>query len=487
MALLSAGTVFVFIFLFALAFMMQRRAHETMTAAHVLAQGATEINILTSRYLGNPQARHKAQWVLTYNSLLKVLREMPVREAEIGVVVNRMLQNLVEMKALFTELDAVSEKAAFELSASNNGVSTDAAARATNKANALIKTAAELTGDAFRLLRASDMQITNLNHRIVESFTVFSILLALAVLLSSRALSRSISDPINRLRAGTEIIGSGNLDFRTSIRSDDEIGRLSESFDHMTTSLKAITVSRDELAREIAERKRTEEELERSNRELEQFAYVASHDLQEPLRMVASYVQLLERKYKGRLDEPADKYIHFAADGALRMQKLIEGLLAYSRVTTRGGEFKRVDLNQVFHDAVSNLSAAIQESRANVAREELPKVSGEETQLLQLLQNLIGNAVKFRKPDVPPQVHISAQKKKSEWVFEVRDNGIGIKKENFDKLFQIFQRLHTREEYAGTGIGLAVCKKIVERHGGRIWLDSVPGEGTSFFFTIPFR
>jgi light-regulated signal transduction histidine kinase (bacteriophytochrome) len=169
------------------------------------------------------------------------------------------------------------------------------------------------------------------------------------------------------------------------------------------------------------------------------------------------------------------------------MQKLIEGLLAYSRVATRGGEFKRVGLNQVFHDAVANLSTAIRESGANVAREELPEVTGEETQLLQLLQNLIGNAVKFRKPDVPPQVHISAQKEENEWVFEVRDNGIGIEKEHFDAVFQIFKRLHTREEFAGTGIGLAVCKKIVERHGGRIWVESVPGEGTTFFFTIPIR
>ncbi len=248
------------------------------------------------------------------------------------------------------------------------------------------------------------------------------------------------------------------------------------------------------VQRNITERKRAEEERERllaglarSNKELEQFAYVASHDLQEPLRMVASYVRLLEQKYKGRLDEKADKYIHFAVDGALRMQKLIEALLSYSRVATRAAEFKRVDMNRVYAEASTNLSAFIVESKARVRSGELPAVSGDEIQLLQLLQNLIGNAVKFRKPGVTPEVQISAVREKEEWLFSVSDNGIGIEKEYFDRVFQIFQRLHSQAEYPGTGLGLAVCKKIVERHGGRIWVESAPGQGTTFFFTLPLE
>jgi PAS domain S-box-containing protein len=246
--------------------------------------------------------------------------------------------------------------------------------------------------------------------------------------------------------------------------------------------------------KDITERKQAEEERERlisdlgrSNRELEQFAYVASHDLQEPLRMVASYVQLLQKRYKGKLDVKADQYIHFAVDGALRMQKLIEGLLAYSRITRRGADFRTVDTNHIFSQAVSNLSAAIQDSMAIITKDHLPAVPGDENQLIQLFQNLIGNAMKFRKPDTPPLVHVSAKRGEAEWIFSVRDNGIGISPEYYDRVFLIFQRLHTRQEYPGTGIGLALCKRIIERHNGHIWVESVPGEGTIFFFTIPFE
>ncbi len=473
MALMSAGTAFIFVFFFAVAFRMQSEAQARMTASDAIMKAASEINIVGSHYLMSPGDATRIQWVRTYDSLVGTLERMPVKEAEDRAIVEGMLSILARMKELFAELAAASEQGRFT--------------RPSPLADEMIMLAGDVTIGASSLVAVSDAEIKTLNRRIIITLTVFSLLLVVAVLLTSTALGRSISVPINRLREGADIIGSGNLDYRTGIRSGDEIGGLSESFDHMTESLKAITVSRNELAREIAERKRTEEELERSNRELEYFAYIASHDLQEPLRMISGYVSLLERKYKGRLDDQADKYIHFAVDGAKRMQKLIEGLLAYSRVATRGGRFKRVDLNRVFDEAASNLSAAIRESGAGVTRDELPEVTGEETQLLQLLQNLIGNGIKFRKPDVPPRVHVSARLQESEWLFEVRDNGIGIEKKYFDRVFQIFQRLHTREEYAGTGIGLAVCKRIVERHGGRIWVDSVPGEGTSFFFTVPVR
>lgn len=261
---------------------------------------------------------------------------------------------------------------------------------------------------------------------------------------------------------------------------------------HISEEAGRLLKSEQSLQAELTERKRMEEEQERlladlarSNRELEQFAYVASHDLQEPLRMVGSYMQLLERKYKGKLDEQADEYISFAVDGAVRMQKLIEGLLAYSRIARGRRELRLVDANKAFTEAVSNLSAATEESHATVTKDDLPTISGDETQLVQLFQNLIGNAMKFRKPAIAPLVHIAAEKRGREWVFCVRDNGIGISPEYYDRVFLIFQRLHSRAQYPGTGIGLALCKRIVERHRGRIWIESVPGEGTSFFFTIP--
>lgn len=251
--------------------------------------------------------------------------------------------------------------------------------------------------------------------------------------------------------------------------------------------VEVVHVSRDITDRKLAEKERERllADIARSNKELEQFAYVASHDLQEPLRMVAGYVQLLEKRYKGRLDQKADMFIRFAVDGVERMQKLIEGLLAYSRVSRHGAKLGAVDANKVFSQAVSNLSASIRECSAAVTRDELPTVLGDETQLIQLFQNLIGNAVKYRKPETLPQVHISAQREGNYHVFSVSDNGIGIQPEYYDRIFQIFQRLHTQGEYAGAGIGLAVCKRIVERHQGRIWIKSDPGQGSTFFFTVP--
>ena len=241
---------------------------------------------------------------------------------------------------------------------------------------------------------------------------------------------------------------------------------------------------------DVTERKRTEkelaelvEELRRSNAELEQFAYVASHDLQEPLRMMASYTQLLARRYKGNLGDDADEFIGHVVDGAHRMQAVINDLLQYSRVGKRGGSLTPTDAEAAFEAARANLRAAIGESGAQVTSEGLPTVMGDRTQLVQLFQNLIGNAIKFRSED-PPRVHVEAERRDGEWLFAVRDNGIGIEPQYAGRIFMIFQRLHSRTEYPGTGIGLAICKKIVERHGGELWVESVPGEGSTFRFTL---
>jgi PAS domain S-box-containing protein len=242
---------------------------------------------------------------------------------------------------------------------------------------------------------------------------------------------------------------------------------------------------------DITEQKHAEErlrallgELERSNRELEQFAYVASHDLQEPLRMVSSYTQLLERRYRDKLDDDAREFISYAVDGACRMQRLIQDLLEFSRVSTRGKRLEPVDVNEVLGTVRANLSAAIEDAGALVTSEELPTVIADPTQMGQLLQNLVGNAIKFQGAE-SPRVRIAACERAEEWVVAVKDNGIGIEPEYFDRIFVIFQRLHVTADYPGTGIGLAVCKRIVERHGGRIWVESEPGNGATFFFSIP--
>jgi PAS domain S-box-containing protein len=243
--------------------------------------------------------------------------------------------------------------------------------------------------------------------------------------------------------------------------------------------------------RDITERRRAEEalrravaDLKRSNEELQQFAYVASHDLQEPLRAVASFTQLLSERYKGKLDKDADEFIAFAVGGANRMQTLINDLLSYSRLETRGKPPEPTDSHDALGQALANLGTAIRESVALVTNDDLPKVLADEGQLVQLFQNLIGNAVKFHGKE-PPRVHVSAALQGREWLFSVRDNGIGIAQEYQERIFSIFQRLHSREEYPGTGIGLALCKRIVERHGGTIRVESEPGSGSTFFFTLP--
>jgi len=253
--------------------------------------------------------------------------------------------------------------------------------------------------------------------------------------------------------------------------------------------LTVINVTERERAEEALEK--TAQELARSNRELEQFAYVTSHDLQEPLRMVSSYTQLLARRYQGQLDPDADEFIAYAVDGANRMQRLINDLLSYSRVNRRDQPFEPVEANIPLSRALINLHTAIQESGAQVTHDPLPTVVADEAQLVLLFQNLIGDAIKFRGED-PPRVQVSAERKRDvttgadEWLFSVRDNGIGIDPLYHGRIFLMFQRLHSRSQYEGTGIGLAICKRIVERHGGRIWVESAgTGKGATFFFTLP--
>ncbi|CAA7620883.1 Signal transduction histidine kinase involved in nitrogen fixation and metabolism regulation [Candidatus Terasakiella magnetica] len=246
------------------------------------------------------------------------------------------------------------------------------------------------------------------------------------------------------------------------------------------------------ICRDIGERKEMEArtrtllaKLDASNKELEQFAYVTSHDLQEPLRMIAGYAQLIDRRYRGKLDAEADEFLDFLVDGAKRMQGMIQDLLEFSRVERRGGEFVEFDAAEAMEDVLYNLQVALKESGGEVGVGELPRITADRSQFVRLLQNLLGNAIKYRHAERPPRLTVTAEAVGDDWVFAVTDNGIGIESQYFDRIFQVFQRLHTREQYPGTGIGLAICKKIVERHGGRLWVESEPGQGSTFRFSLP--
>ncbi len=237
------------------------------------------------------------------------------------------------------------------------------------------------------------------------------------------------------------------------------------------------------------ELKETVEELKRSNDELQQFAYITSHDLQEPLRTIASYTQLIERRYKDKLDGDADEFLDFIVKAAVRMKDMIQGLLYYSRVGTRGGEFISTNTEELLETVISNLNAAIEENDASITHDSLPVILADEGQLIQLFQNLISNSIKFKKDDAHPKIHISAQEDENrrEYVFSISDNGIGIEPQYFDRIFEVFKRLHTRIEYEGTGIGLSISKRIIERHGGKMWVESEFGVGSIFYFTIPMK
>ena len=300
-------------------------------------------------------------------------------------------------------------------------------------------------------------------------------------------------------KKASEIYGTGNppyMDIYASVAENGKSKQFEAYFDPMNKYFQISVISPEKgkfatVFEDITKRKNDEKELtramnelKRSNKELQQFAYAASHDLQEPLRMVSSFSQLLERRYKNRLDDDADEFIEFIVEGAQRMKHLIDDLLIYSRVTRNEKEFEETNLEKLLTTILSNFSVSIKEKHVTITHDILPTIIADESQLGQVFQNLIGNAIKFHGK-YNPKIHISFKDDKTKWTFVVKDNGIGIDKKHQKQIFEVFRRLHTRKEYPGTGIGLSICQKIIERHGGKLWVDSKPGKGSTFYFTIP--
>jgi signal transduction histidine kinase len=291
--------------------------------------------------------------------------------------------------------------------------------------------------------------------------------------LGAALIGRRIVGHVTRLEEHAQALGQGDLQHRVAAGGLRELAELGARFNQMAEGLQQRSLEAEKAIADLA----------RSNRELEQFAYVASHDLQEPLRVITGYMQLIEGRHRGTLGEDTDLSITYVVEAAFRMRQLIADLLEYSRVGSRGRPFEPMAMQRVFDDAVAVLRQSIVESKAVVRHGPLPTVVGDPPQLSQLLQNLIANAIKFHGSRAP-EIDVSAHAEGSHWIFSVRDNGIGIEPQYWQQIFVIFQRLHTRQQYGGTGIGLAICKRIVERHGGRIWVDSVPGVGSTFYFSL---
>lgn len=327
-----------------------------------------------------------------------------------------------------------------------------------------------------QLMKADTALLSTVGNVVIGISLALIAGLALAATLLSKRNAERLAGPISSLVWATRGIAEGHLTRDIPVTGASELAALATAFNSMRASLQ-----RSETAL-----KEQQQILVRSNKELEQFAYVASHDLQEPLRMVASYLQLLERRYAEKLDADAKEFINYAVDGATRMKRLITDLLVYSRVGTQEREFEATDCEVVLNNVLANLQTAMEASGAVVSHDPMPHVTADAAQLNQLLQNLITNAIKFGGQQ-PPLVHVGAKRDNGQWLFSVHDNGIGIEPDFVERIFGMFQRLHGREEYAGTGIGLAICKKIVDRHGGRIWVESEPGTGSIFYFTLPYR
>ncbi|MFV2099741.1 sensor histidine kinase [Micromonospora sp. LOL_024] len=334
---------------------------------------------------------------------------------------------------------------------------------------------------------AADVRHTS--NLLVLLLIIAAIVVVVAGVVLLTSLERMVIRPLTSLAGQVRDVATGDYGHGIAGSGPPEFLRLGEDVDVMRRKIAAdlteVREARERIEWVNIQLQKQAEELTRSNRDLEQFAYVASHDLQEPLRKVASFCQLLQRRYAGRLDERADQYIAFAVDGAQRMQRLINDLLAFSRIGRLTAGFTEVDLNQLMAEVAAQTEPAREYADAELTWGELPVIRGEEPLLTNLLVNLVSNSVKFRRPDVAPRVRVSARQVGEDWEVTCQDNGIGIEPEFADKIFVIFQRLHAKDAYPGTGIGLAIVKKIVEYHGGRVWVDTDVPEGTAIRFTLP--
>jgi len=330
----------------------------------------------------------------------------------------------------------------------------------------------------------SERRLNNIRTLQVDQRLDFLLILIpaiLALIVLAYFMRRRIILSLEKLQEGTQAFASGRLDKRIELDGNDELGELARQFNGMAEDLEEMVAREKNLNQRLEQQAK---ELKESNRELENFASVASHDLKEPLRMIRSFMELLDKKYSSELDENAQKYIQFAVDGSRRMTSLIDDLLEFSRVGRKYTDVEEVDFNKLIEEILNQYKPSIEEKKAVIEVENLPVIRGVPVSLKLLFQNLISNALKYHKKDVETVIEIAAKERDEHWEFSVSDNGIGIEEKFLDQIFELFERLHASDEYPGTGMGLATCRKIVDQHGGEIWAESEPGKGSTFHFTI---
>lgn len=474
------------------------KSREMSRLSDDIIRGMFDLSIVSHEYVAEGEKRAEVQWRRKHESLTQLARDARGQTEEEQGILARVRRRLESIGALFGQLVLSREE---EQSGRRSPELSEEWRR--RLVGQIMVMSQSMVSDAKQLARLSHNNLARTQTRAYAFIAAVLLLLMVALGLISLGIGRSIRRPVEALRAAARTVASGDLERHVECRGRDEIGDLARAFNEMTQSLKA---SDSDLREEIREREKAQRELQllnetlerrvqertaeltRSNQSLQQFAYVASHDLQEPLRAVEGYSQVLAKRYGGQLDDRADEFIQHIVEGVERMKSLIKGLLEYSRIGSRGRPLRAVDLGASLQEALKNLGAAIQESNAEVSVDRLPTVTADPEQMSRLLQNLIANAVKFRG-EAPPRVHVSAERDddRKRWIVCVRDNGVGIEPSYRDQIFLLFKRLHTRDQYEGTGIGLSICKRIVERHGGEIWLESEPGSGSAFFFTVPDR
>ncbi len=448
-------------------------AMKEITLAENLVEGVFQLNLLTNDYLSEESERAVEQWRLKYTNLWNEI-DVEVHASNRKDIFTSIKKRLKNLGQIFDEV--VKSK-------------PNSYRRNTLEMNLRLESI-DLVTSSLELSALSKNEVnTSIKTTLILSFTIIAVLIIL-ILVMYFVLMKTVLKPLGIIKHDMSVISEGDLDHTINIEKRDEIGDLAQKFNLMTSSLKTTLTSKKELETEIELRReaegRTEQlmkELKSSNEELEQFAYIASHDLQEPLRKIKNFSELILKLNESNFDMKTLKYFDYVIDGAGRMQRFIQDLLKYSRVTTRGGEFEEESLKKVIDAAVENLQIAIKENNAEIIYGDLPYVMIDSRQMVQLFQNLIGNAIKFHNAEAP-KITINAKEEDDHWLISVKDNGIGIHKEEIDKIFVIFQRGAARDKYEGTGIGLSVCKKIVERHNGRIWVESEPGKGATFYFTL---